>query len=141
MGTRLRWAEAFARTVILYDPGGWWAIRCYASRLRGCVGLRGDRQFGLLKMVGQSLFVFAMARPKFEGGRVGEVEHAADIQVGAAGCRGACAARVLEADIPALLRKGALEALGGQLDFERDIMTIRKHGVNAPPSVKWGITS
>ena len=51
-----------------------------------------------------------------------------------AGRRGASAAFVLEAEGPALLCKGALEASGGQLDFERDILTIREHGVDVPLS-------
>ena len=50
---------------------------------------------------------------KFGDGRVYEVKHAADIEIGIAGRRGAFAALVLEADIPALPRKGALEALRG----------------------------
>ena len=41
----------------------------------------------------------------------------------------------LDADIPALLRKRALEALGGQLESERDISTIRQHGVDIPRQV------
>ena len=44
-------------------------------------------------------------------------------------------ALISAADIPAVLCKGALEALGGQLDFERDILTIRRHGVDIPLSV------
>ena len=38
-------------------------------------------------------------------------------QRGVAGNRGMFAAFALEADTPALLRKTAMEALGGQLDF------------------------
>ena len=40
------------------------------------------------------------------------MKHAADIKVGAAGCMGAFTAFVLDAEIPALLCTGALEALG-----------------------------
>ena len=58
-----------------------------------------------------------MARFTFGDRRVGEVRHAAEIKVGIAGRRGAFAACVLDADIPTLLRRGALEAIGGQLDF------------------------
>ena len=72
------------------------------------------------------------ARSKFNDGRVGEVQHAADIKVGAAGCAGAFLAFALDADIPARLIKGALGALRGQLDFERDILAIRIHGVRVP---------
>ena len=77
----------------------------------------------------------AAARFKFGDGRVVEVEHAADIKVGIAGRRGASAACVAVADIPAFLRKGAWEALGGQLDFGRDILTVRKRGAEGPPGV------
>ena len=75
-----------------------------------------------------------MARYKFGQGRADGVKRAADIKVATAGRRGALTAFVLAADIPALLRKGALESLGGQLDFEHDISTIRNHGVKAPLS-------
>ena len=75
------------------------------------------------------------ARFKFGGGGVGEVRHAADIKIGIAGRRGPFTALVLEGDIPASLPKGDLEAPGGQLDFERDILTIQKHGVDNPLSV------
>ena len=70
----------------------------------------------------------AIARFKFGDGRVGEVKYAADIKVGTAGCRGAFTAVALETGIPALLRKGAIESLGGRSDFERDILTIRNRG-------------
>ena len=76
------------------------------------------------------------ARLKFGDGRVGGVKRAAEIKVcGIPGRRGAVAAFVLDADIPALLREGALEALGGQLDFEHDSVTLRKHGVEVPLGV------
>ena len=38
----------------------------------------------------------------------------------------------LEADIPALLRLGALVALGGQFDSHRDAASLRKRGVDIP---------
>ena len=53
-----------------------------------------------------------IARCKFGDGRAGEVKHAAEIKVGIARRRGASAAFVSEAAIPALLRKGAFEVLG-----------------------------
>ena len=61
-------------------------------------------------------------------GRLGEVSHAADIPGGIAGNKGKCAAFALDADIPALLRKGAMEALGGQLDCSRGSWVLRRHG-------------
>ena len=54
---------------------------------------------------------------------------AADSPVGIAGNHGEFAAFVLEAGIPALLRKGAAEPLRWHFDFPRDILTLRKHGV------------
>ena len=86
------------------------------------------RKFGLPEVLPYS----ATARSKFGDGRMGEVKHAADIMVGIAGCKGALAGFAPDADIPAFLRKGALEALGGQLEFEHDILTVRKRGVLAP---------
>ena len=71
-----------------------------------------------------------MNRFKFGDVRAGEVRCAADIKVGIAGRRGAFTAFVLGAGIPALLRKGAPEALGDQLDFEQDILVIRSDGVD-----------
>ena len=75
------------------------------------------------------------ARFKFGGGRATEVKHAADIKVGIAWGEGAFAGFVLDSDIPALLRRGVLGSLGAQLDFERDILSIRTHGVNVPLNV------
>ena len=72
------------------------------------------------------------ARSKFGDRRLGNVRHAADINVGIAGRRGAFAAFALEANLPALLRGGALEALGGQSDFARVVLTIQSHGADIP---------
>ena len=72
------------------------------------------------------------ARFKFGDGRTGEVKHAADSKVGVAGCKGACAAFVLGAEIPALVCEEALEALGAQLDFEKDTLSRLRHGVRVP---------
>ena len=69
------------------------------------------------------------------GRRLGEVRHAADIPVGIAGNKGKFAAFALNADIPALLRKGAMEALGGQLDFLRGSLVLRRQGVEIPLAV------
>ena len=63
------------------------------------------------------------------------VRYATDIKVGIARRRCAFTEFVLEADIPAFLRKGALEAPGGQLDSGRDALTIRNHGVSRPLKV------
>ena len=66
---------------------------------------------------------------------MGGVCHAADITVGIAGSKGTFTAFVLDADIPALLRKGALEALAGQLDFARNALTLGSRGVEIPLQV------
>ena len=47
-------------------------------------------------------------------GRLGRVRRAAEIPSGITGNRGKSSASVLEVDIPALLREGASEGLGGQ---------------------------
>ena len=62
----------------------------------------------------------AFARFKFGDGRLGEVRRAADASVGIA----------LEVDIPAVSRQSALEAVGGQLDFPIDILTLHRRGVD-----------
>ena len=72
------------------------------------------------------------ARFKFGDGRIGEVQYAANITVGIAGRKGAFTAFVMDAEIPALLRKGALEALGAQLDFAKDTLLLERRGVCVP---------
>ena len=39
---------------------------------------------------------------------------------------------MLDADMPALLRKGALAALGAQWDFVYDVLSFRRRGVHIP---------
>ena len=85
--------------------------------------------------LGKAVPYLSIARFKFGDGRIGEVKHAADIKVGVAGRKGTFAAFVLDADIPALLRKGALEALGAQLDFDKDMLSLLRHGVRVPLGV------
>ena len=65
-------------------------------------------------------------------GCLGEARHAADIPVGVAGIRGRLTAFAPEADIPALLRSRAMEALGGQLDFLRGSLNLRRQGEQIP---------
>ena len=77
----------------------------------------------------------AMARFKVRDVRGGEVRFEADIKVGIAGRRGTFTACVSGVDIPAMLCMGAPEALRGQLDFERDISTIRGPGADIPLKV------
>ena len=72
------------------------------------------------------------ARFKFGDGRIGEVQYAANISVGIAGRKGTFTAFVMDAEIPALLRKGALEALGAQLDFAKDTLLLERRGICVP---------
>ena len=69
-----------------------------------------------------------LARFRPEDGRPGVVRHAADIQLGIAGNADKFSAIVLDADIPALLRKRATEALCGELAFPRDALELQKQG-------------
>ena len=39
---------------------------------------------------------------------------------------------MLGADVPMLLRKGALDTLGGHLDFSCDVLTLRELGLGVP---------
>ena len=55
--------------------------------------------------------------------------------MGIAGRRDVSAAFALDAESPAFLRKGALEALGAQLDFEKDVLSFTRHGATAPLKV------
>ena len=68
------------------------------------------------------------ARFRFGEGSAGEVRHAADIPVVIAGSRGKFPAFMADADFAALLRTGAVELLGRQLEFSRDMLTLRRHG-------------
>ena len=80
------------------------------------------------------------ARFEFGVGGIGEVKNAADIKVGFAGCKDALEAFVLDAETPALLRKGALEALGDPLDFDKDTLSLLRHGVSAQRTLMpWSI--
>ena len=74
----------------------------------------------------------ASARFSPGDGRLGKARHAADIPVGTVERKGKSTACVLDPDIPALSRQGPAEPLGGQLDFSRDISTLRKQGVRTP---------
>ena len=94
-------------------------------------------------MVGPTLFDFekwgvAPARPfpaharfEFGDGRSGVARHAVDVPLGFAGGRVEFADFFLEADTPAFLREGVLEARRGQLDVARRI----RAGVGAPLKV------
>ena len=51
---------------------------------------------------------------------------------GSPGKRGRFTAVAPEADIPALVRKGAMAALGGQLDLFRCALILRRRGADFP---------
>ena len=73
----------------------------------------------------------AQARFKFRRGGMGDVRSAADITAGIA--------PVSDANTPAFLRKGALEAPGGQLDFFRDTLTLGfSTGGDSPQGQRYG---
>ena len=81
----------------------------------------GKRSLFLERLGAESVRLYpSAARFKFGDGRIGEVQFAANISVNSAGRRGAFATFVMDAEIPALLRKGARETLGAQLDFAKD---------------------
>ena len=112
-------------SVVALDTWATTALVCFRWPVNHNLFLQ---KLGLQKVLPYS----AAARFKYGDGRVCEVKNAAGINVGVAGRRGAPRASAPDADIPALSHKGALETLGGRRDFERDISTIRKHGVRAP---------
>ena len=63
--------------------------------------------------------------------RWGDACFAGDFTPGVARAKGNFAALMLDAGIPALSREGALEALGGQLDFSCDTLTLGLRGVES----------
>merc|ERR1712131_325344 len=74
----------------------------------------------------------ASARFKFGDGRVGTVTQAAFVPISIAGHTGELMAYIVEADIPALLGKAALECLGGTLDFGRNLLSLPRLHVDIP---------
>ena len=74
----------------------------------------------------------ASARFRFGDGCLGEVRRGAGLPAGIAGGKRKFPALVLDSDIPTLLRRGAMGALGGQSDFPRDVLAPRKRGVTIP---------
>ena len=73
------------------------------------------------------------ARFRFGDDRLGEVRRPADISAGIPIRKGEFTVFVLDADIPTLLRKGALEVLEGQLDYTRGISTLHKQRAGITP--------
>ena len=71
----------------------------------------------------------ACRRFKFGDGRRGAERFAAESTAGIACFKETFAAFALDADTPALLSKGSLEALGGPPDFACGVLPVRKQGV------------
>ena len=80
----------------------------------------------------------SQARFRFGDGRLGGVRRAADIPVGIAGNKGMYTARVPEGDTPELLRAGAAEAPGRQMDFARLAECIPTGPADAPEGESGG---
>ena len=112
-----------ARSVMVLDSGATANSVCYmwSERRNSIFGRWGVRRTEASP---------AWARFKLGDDRFGELRCAADIPAGIAGITGRLTAVVLEADIAALLRKGGLEAPGKQLAFPRNILALRKQGVD-----------
>ena len=68
------------------------------------------------------------AQFKFGNGRMGEIRLVAHAPVGSAGCREKFATLLADADIRALLRKGAVGSLTGKLDFPHGCLHLRGRG-------------
>ena len=109
-------------SVVVLDTGATANLVCFQhhNRLLGRSGLQRVSTYP------------SKARSRFGGGRLGEESHAADIPAGIAGNKGKFAAFALDADIPALLREGAAEESGSQLDVSRDPLVLLKQGVTIP---------
>ena len=106
-----------------------------ARRVADCpVGIAGNH--GRVAAFVLEPVYLVCARFKFGGGLLGAARCVADCPVGIAGNHGRVAAFVLEPGIPASRRKGALEAVGGQLDVRRKILTSRKKGARIPAKLK-----
>ena len=85
----------------------------------------GNRKFLLGEKGSSRISTYpARARYKIGDGRPGAVRSATGIALGNAARGGTPATFALEADIPALLREGALGALGGQSDSACDVSTF-----------------
>ena len=97
----------------------------------GCVVFRDTGQTGqsgVLSLVAPSQFPSGAtglprvttyptrARFEFGGGRMGYAHFSADIVVGIVDSKGNMTVSALDADIPAFLREGAMEAFGGPPD-------------------------
>ena len=72
------------------------------------------------------------AKFRFRDGRLGEVRHAADIPVWIVGNKRKFTAFARGGDVPALYREGAMEAIGGQLDYLRGLLIFRRRGSDTP---------
>ena len=74
----------------------------------------------------------ALASFRYGDGRVGDVHNAAVIPIAIAGYTGQFMAYAVDADIPALLGKQALETLGSLLNSRQRVLTLEKLGADIP---------
>ena len=75
----------------------------------------------------------AQAQFPFRGSRGGPVVLAGDIAIGITGSSGRSTTSVAEADVPAVLRERATEALGGRFDFHDGVLALdRRRGGFSP---------
>ena len=88
----------------------------------------------ILKALGRPLAKIAPAFASFRygDGRVGDVHRAAVIPIAIVGYAGHFMAYVVDADIPALLGKEALETLAGHLNFCERVLTLESLGADIP---------
>ena len=77
----------------------------------------------------------AFASFRYGDGRIGNVHKAAVIPIAIVGCTGQFMAYVVDAEIPALLGKEALETLGAHLNFCRRVLTLEELGADIPLKV------
>ena len=88
----------------------------------------------ILKALGRPQAKIAPASASFRcgGGRVGGVREAAIIPTAIAGLTGHFMAFVVDAEIPAILGKEALETMGSHLNFCGRVLTLECLGADIP---------
>ena len=108
-----------------------------AGATANLAGLRfPGRRNRLLEKKGRQKVPTCTSSSRVGDWRLGELRPAADIPAGIAGNRGAFTAIAQGDDIPELLREGAAEALGGQLDLPRDVLALRTKGGYDSPAIE-----
>ena len=118
----VQFAVMDAGSALALDAGATANLVCYSW-------LEGRNSMSERRGVPRAEIHPACSRFKFGGGRLGEVQCAADVSAGIAGCRGELMAILLEAEIAAPLRGSALEALGGQSDSPETLRRCVNNGL------------